>query len=226
MSRHRGTQAATLLLCLTTGAAIAQTPVPVDQEPQHHIAFENRFVRVLDVTFPPGYVTRWHEHDRDNVSVRITTGPTKTDVPGTDSASQESPVGRVAYYAGTPPYSHRITNVGQTTIRILDVELLLGDGPSTAPPATPAGHTLVVDNERLRALRITLQPGETLPAHTHPAGWLDVVVRGTTPGSFAWKGASTAVPAITGAAGGTEIVELQPKSRTASTEPFTTKITK
>jgi len=214
MPRHRAAESATLLLILATGTAIAQTPVPVDQEPQHRVALRNAFVRVLDVRFPPGYVTKWHEHDKDNVSVRITTGPTRTDVPGTDGAGQETPVGKVTYYAGTPPYTHRITNTGQTTIHILDVELLGSDGPRAGAPADAVGrHATVLDNNRLRALRIVLAAGETLPAHTHPAGWLEVVVRGAKPGTFVWHAAGSTAPAITGAPGGTEIVELEPKTR-------------
>jgi hypothetical protein len=33
--------------------AVAQTVVPVDQEPQHHLALENAYIKVLDAVFLP-----------------------------------------------------------------------------------------------------------------------------------------------------------------------------
>jgi quercetin dioxygenase-like cupin family protein len=53
------------------GAALAQAPaaVPVDQEPMHHLVFENEYVRVFRVEVPPHAETKIHQHDRDYTSV-------------------------------------------------------------------------------------------------------------------------------------------------------------
>ena len=34
--------------------ASLKEPVPVEKEPHHHVAFQNQYVRVLDVFFPVG----------------------------------------------------------------------------------------------------------------------------------------------------------------------------
>jgi hypothetical protein len=68
-----------LALCLCaavfppTSSAQTAAAVPVDQEPQHKVVFKNEFVRVLDATLPPGYVTLNHAHNVDNVSVAMST---------------------------------------------------------------------------------------------------------------------------------------------------------
>src|SRR5262245_49925456 len=65
-----------VVLLVMTVTAWAQEPaaIPVDQEPHHKIVFKNDFVRVIDATFPAGYVTLNHSHDIDNVAVTISTG--------------------------------------------------------------------------------------------------------------------------------------------------------
>jgi len=35
-------------------AAKLKEPVPVEQEPHHHVVLQNQYVRVLDVLFPVG----------------------------------------------------------------------------------------------------------------------------------------------------------------------------
>src|SRR5215831_14127870 len=54
----------------------ATAPVPVEQEPHHALVFSNSVISVLDVQLPPGYVSLFHVHAHDNISVRIATGPT------------------------------------------------------------------------------------------------------------------------------------------------------
>jgi exodeoxyribonuclease-3 len=46
----------------------------VDQEPQHKVVLKNDFVRIIDATLPPGYVTLNHTHAVDNVSVTVANG--------------------------------------------------------------------------------------------------------------------------------------------------------
>ena len=75
--------------------AVAQIVVPVEQEPQHRLTLENAYVRVLDATFPPGYVSLFHRHSQDNVSVRITTDMMRIDLLGAEGTAQVAPVGRV-----------------------------------------------------------------------------------------------------------------------------------
>lgn len=45
--------------------------VPIDQEPSHHLVFENEYVRVFSVEVAPHSETKYHQHDRDYVFVTL-----------------------------------------------------------------------------------------------------------------------------------------------------------
>jgi hypothetical protein len=186
---------------------LAQSAVPVEREPQHRPVFENAVVRLLDVVLPPGYVSLFHIHSNDNVSVRLATGPTRVDLPDADGQPSVPLVGRVLFNAAMPPYTHRVVNVGTTPIHILDVEILKPRpaSPSPAPPAS-LRHTLEIDNARVRSHRVTVAAGESLAAHTHPRAWLEVVIEGARAGQSRWHTAGTSVAAVAGPA---EIVEIE-----------------
>lgn len=191
--------------------AVAQTVVPVEQEPQHHTALENAYIKVLDVVLQPAYVTLWHLHSHDNVSVRIATGMTRTDLIGAESTTQVAPVGRVSFNSASPPYTHRVANMGATPIHIIDIELGANTAPTVRAPDELAGHTTVLDNVHVRGTRIQLAAGESLPAHAHSRGWLEVVVVGRNPGHFTWHAAGSTAPVMTRSATPIEIVEIEPK---------------
>jgi len=183
--------------------ALAQQPaIPVDQEPHHKVAFKNDFVRVIDATFPAGYVTLNHAHDVDNVAVTISTGREGTASPGT--------VGRAGFTKGG--YAHSVTNSGPGVMRFIAVEILKSDRPGSAA-AKLDGHVLETENDRMRIYRVKLAPGESMISHAHTAGWIEVTVTGGSgPGAFVWHAAGDASP-LKVAPGATplEIVEIEPK---------------
>ena len=211
-----GLSAALALLLAASVLAAPQGPivVPVEREPQHRPVFQNAVLAVLDVRFPPGYVSLFHTHTNDNVSVRIETGPTRIDTLETMGTEQTALVGRVVFNSATPPYTHRVANLGQTLIRILDIEILAKQPTPTAlAPDDMAGHEVLVDNARVRISRIVLEENEHLTNHTHPRGWLTAMVRGWPgPGEFTWHDAgSQARPIEASRPGGTERVEIEVK---------------
>jgi quercetin dioxygenase-like cupin family protein len=192
----------TKILIVLIAAALtawAQEPaaVPVDQEPHHKVVLKNDFVRVIDATFPAGYVTLNHRHDLDNVAVTISTGR--------EDGDAQARVGRAGFSKGG--YSHRVTNSGPGIMRFIDVEVLKSDRPASAAMQLP-NHTLELENDRVRIYRVKLAPGESLASHTHTAGWLEVTVSGGAgPGAYLWHGASDAGPLKAPL----EIVEIEPK---------------
>lgn len=200
---------------LTFGPALAQTPVivPVEKEPQHREVFRNAVLALLDVRFPPGYTSLFHTHSNDNVSVRIATGPTRIDTLQEQGSEQTALVGRVVFNSATPPYTHRVANLGTSLIRILDIEILAtAPTPTTLATDDLARHEVIVDNPRVRISRIVLDTNEHLTNHTHPRGWLTTVVRGYPgPGEYFWQEAGSQARPVEGGPGGTERVEIEVK---------------
>lgn len=103
----------------------ATDPVAVEQEPHHHVVFENQYVRVLDVVVNPGDTTLFHKHSLDNVAVQLNEADIKRQFPGEDWVATPAKEGSVGFVAGTrTPYTHRISNTGTTIFHVLDVEIL------------------------------------------------------------------------------------------------------
>jgi quercetin dioxygenase-like cupin family protein len=109
----------------STAQGTATDPVPVEQEPHHHVIFENQYVRVLDVVLKPGETTLFHKHSLDNVPVILTDAANKRQFPAEDWAPSPAKAGSVGFTIGTKtPYVHRISNVGTTVFHVLDVQIL------------------------------------------------------------------------------------------------------
>jgi quercetin dioxygenase-like cupin family protein len=201
-----------LVIVVVAGSlSLAQSVVPVEKEPHHRVAFENTWVRVLDVSFPAGAASLFHRHALNNVAIRIVGGTTRADPVGGEGRPQLVPTGRVVFYTASPPYEHRVSNVGTAAVRILDIELLgAGTAVDTGANDDLARHVVEIENDHVRVSRIELGPGESLPAHSHRRGWLAVIVAGRKPGDFAWHAPGSRVSAG-GAAERVDLVEIEPK---------------
>ncbi len=107
-------------------AAKLKEPVPVEQEPHHHVVLQNQYVRVLDVFFPVGDPALFHTHSNDNVSVALSGDKTHAQVWGSNSWGEATPViaGEVGFHkAAGQPYTHRVGSAGEKPFHVIDVEI-------------------------------------------------------------------------------------------------------
>lgn len=101
-------------------------PVPVEQEPHHHVVLQNQYVRVLDVFFPVGEPALFHTHSNDNVGVALSGDKTHAQVWGSKSWGEPTPViaGEVGFRkAAGQPYTHRVGSAGEKPFHVIDVEI-------------------------------------------------------------------------------------------------------
>jgi quercetin dioxygenase-like cupin family protein len=160
-----------LLSCWVLG----QIPVPVSQEPDHHLKFENDSIRVYDVVVPPGASTLFHVHSLDYFFVNFEDADLKSQTPG--QSEQDLILGKGEVRYSPAPLTHRVRNVGTNAFHNLTVELLRPPAARSTPaPALGTHQTLVLDNARMRAVQTLLQPGESTGIHSHPQHTLIVVV--------------------------------------------------
>ncbi len=157
----------------------APTPsaVPVEQEPAHRLVLQNDYVRVFEVWLPPGDATLWHVHRHDGASVRLADA-TIEDQP-MDGAAESFVMrrGQVTYGATPTARTHRVRNVGETPFHIVYIELLSPPGVSAGRTGEPAsGSRVVLENDRVRALRRILAPGESTVMHVHASRAVGVPV--------------------------------------------------
>jgi hypothetical protein len=197
-----------LIVAAALLAGAAQQPptfdpdaINVEQEPRHHLVFANEFVRVIDLRMPPGWRSLKHSHVLDNVAVMIDSGRTDP-----ESLAR---VGRVTFQKAS--YSHVAGNTAPGEAHFLDIEILTS-GAKANETRELAAHTLELENDKVRAYRVTLAPGQSMVGHSHGHGWLTVMVKGTsTPGSFQWHDALSTDAMKNSGTVPLEMVEIEPK---------------
>ena len=162
-----------LVLCGTP--ASAQSAVAIEQEPAHRLVLQNPHVRVFDVWLPPGEDSLWHVHRHDGISVRLADA-TIADQPEDGPAETfRLRRGAVAYGATPTARTHLVRNVGETTFHNIYIELLTDHdvGKGRAPASARRAE---FENDRVRALRRILAPGESTDMHTHTSSGVAVLV--------------------------------------------------
>jgi hypothetical protein len=163
-------------------AATPQTVLPVEQAPYHVPVFNNEHVRVLNVFIPAQRTSGFHRHSTDSLGVLIGEGPrTVEGLSGAVTSPPARAAGAVTFsFYSREPIVHAVTVTGDTPFRNIVVELLKS-GPEGFTPGSRdniAGYTLVLDNDRVRAWRLVLAPGEEAPAVTQTAPGIRIVVAG------------------------------------------------
>lgn len=156
--------AAFLLFPLASHAADDETPVAAKDEPRHRPKLQNDVVRVLDVEIPPSYRTLYHTHSVDYAYLMINTVSLKNEIPGQAMSDIQVKAGDVGYYRSSRgAYTHRFTNVSQAMFRAIGIELMRppGTGTVAAPLPESTGYFTVLDTERVRAYRVSLEPGQS-----------------------------------------------------------------
>jgi hypothetical protein len=179
---RRLTMRAAAAAALMLGPAAAQTVAPVEQAPYHVPAFSNELVTVLNVFVPPQRTSGYHRHSLDSLGVLIadvhrTTQP----LGGAETVAPLRERGNVTFsFYSREENVHTITVKGDGPFHNVVVELM---SPAPAGRAAgsrdgAAGYTQVLDNERVRVWRLTLEPGQTAGAITQRAPGIRVVVQG------------------------------------------------
>ena len=153
-----------------------QSPAEISGEPRHHPKFENEFVRVWDVTVPAGDATLWHIHRNDNVVVTLGGASLRIETVGAAPAEVQWKFGEVRF--GKATYVHRAMNIGTTPFHNMTIEILkspLGSAEAIKPKE-PIIRAPVLENDRVRVYRVTLEPGQSTTMHTHVLPSLAVAI--------------------------------------------------
>ncbi|HEX5650152.1 MAG TPA: hypothetical protein VFX69_10905, partial [Steroidobacteraceae bacterium] len=155
-------------LVLCAAKASAQSAVPIEQEPAHRVVLQNEHVRVFEVWLPRGESTLWHVHRHDGISVRLADATIEDHPKDGQARTLRLRRGAVAYGATPAALTHRVRNVGESTFHNLYIELLPDhDGDGGRSEATASDRQAELENDRVRALRRILAPGESTAMHTH-----------------------------------------------------------
>jgi quercetin dioxygenase-like cupin family protein len=177
------------LLCLILLSAQAATPeIEITAEPDHHLTFENKSVRVFNVEVPPHADTlmHWHRHDY----IFVTLGATEV----VNAVKDKPPVTLKLQDGETrfspAPFAHTARNLTDRPFRNVTIEILedatLRNATSPWDPAKnedrgletfPGGtKQILFVKDAIRVSEVELQPGATIPKHHHTGPHLLVAV--------------------------------------------------
>lgn len=184
----RITQSFGCCLCLVMqSSAFAEPPasgtaVPVEHASFHQRVFADDDITILNNLYPPGGDSGFHTHYRDLFAVIVQPSQSSGQVPGKPlTAAPILQAGTVVFSpVGAEPRTHRVVNDGKGIFQIIVVELRrpkpMGDGTSSRNAAPQ--YVQVADDPRMRAWRLILEPGQSVPAITQADKGVRVVVRG------------------------------------------------
>ncbi len=151
-----------------------QAPVPVEQEPHHHVVLKNDSVLVTHVIIPPGETSLYHTHSYDRAAIHLTNNMVTFQLPN-QSESEQMPAKIGEISASTrkgDPLTHRVRNAGPGPFEVIDVELL----QRPAQPSTTTAATVAAENPSARIYNWVLAPGASSAQHTHERPYLIIAV--------------------------------------------------
>lgn len=165
-----------ILLLALFASQESSAPVPVEQEPHHHLLLKNDQLLVLRVTLQPGERSMYHVHSVDDVAVWLGNTSATQQLPNEpESAPVEQKPGNISLRTlRETPLTHRVHNVGQGLFDVLDVELL----QRPEHPSTGTAGPVTAENPSARVYKWTLAPGGATPMHTHERPYLIVAATG------------------------------------------------
>jgi hypothetical protein len=119
---------AAIVLLLSSFCFAQQTPpaeVPVENEPHHHLVFENEYVRVFKVEVAPHEATLVHRHKRDYVVVTIGDAEVTNAVVGKEPKKWNFKDGDVTFLeaTGEKSFAHKAVNERGQTFLNYTIEL-------------------------------------------------------------------------------------------------------
>jgi beta-alanine degradation protein BauB len=157
------------VLVASQQSSVPVKPVPVEEEPHHHLVLKNDSVLVLRVKLLPGESTLFHTHLHDRVAVDLSDTTITLQKPGEpESAPEATKPGAVVALVSNGPYTHLVHNAGNAVFEVLDVELL--HRPTEA--SGPAAGKVEAENPSARVYKWILAPGATSAMHTHERPYL------------------------------------------------------
>lgn len=157
----------------------------------HQLVFADEDFSILNNLYPPGGDSGFHAHYLDMFYVVIQAGQSNIQSLGKPlTAGPKLATGAAAFGdLGEKPKVHRVVNGDESSYQIIVVQLRRKEprGNSVSSRESTKGYTQIVDNRRLRAWRLILEPGQSTTLISQIGKGIRIVVRGgllttTSPG--------------------------------------------
>ena len=171
-----------IAIFVLASAALVAAQVPLLKEPRHHVTFENKQLRIMDVNIPAGDKSLDHRHELDIATIAISDGATTRISSGGQPAAERPsrPLGdaTVADYAGKAQ-NHIIENVGKSAYQLFAIENLKASGWSSAPASSGLATKMTGESRAFRLYDVNLSREVSQTSHTHAVPTVAVLITGS-----------------------------------------------
>jgi quercetin dioxygenase-like cupin family protein len=178
---------------LVFGSSSGSGEVEITSEPSHHIALENEYVRLFEVSVAPHTATEMHRHHHDYVYVTLGDAWISNEVEGRDPVEAKLSDGQTRFTAGN--FAHVARNLANTPFRNVTIELLQDEKKRGQPSRwkkdsgedTGLGmhRTILFEKDGVRVSEVQLDPRSSLPKDPQDGAVLLVAVSDLELGSNA-----------------------------------------
>jgi len=159
---------------LAAAQAVAPSIIEITAEPNHHLMFENQFVRVFKVELAPHAAMIVHTHRHDYFFVSLGESHIENDVVGKPPALRTFRDGETFFVPGD--FAHSAKNLSDQTFQVVAVELMGNDKAQMVHKweeerglhiLNGGTQDILFVKDGVRASELQLQPGGVLPKHHH-----------------------------------------------------------
>ncbi|GAC1426443.1 MAG: hypothetical protein NVS1B13_18040 [Flavisolibacter sp.] len=153
-----------VLLFLIIFSGQIQAQLLVSKEPHHHVVFENKKARILDVFILPADTTLYHLHAKPSVFIGFTNTKTGSQRKNQQPVESISVSGEPTFENLNPPHTknHRVWNSDTVAFHVMDIELLAKNPGFLQKPLFLKHLKLVIDTTWVRAYKIQLKKSESI----------------------------------------------------------------
>jgi hypothetical protein len=144
-----------LLFSLLMFVKFSFSQMPVREEPRHHVALQNHYLRLLDVRLQPGDTTFFHVHQIPSLFLVLSKTLTASQVKGEEwvNGTFTSEQGYTWYNSFTTgPLIHRVANIDTIPFHVMDIEIL----STYEAVLSPLPFDTIYTNEKAFAYRVNL----------------------------------------------------------------------
>jgi quercetin dioxygenase-like cupin family protein len=175
-----------LFLVANSFAVAEESPkesiAPVEHASFHQLVFADEDIAILNNLYPPNGDSGFHTHYRDLFAVIIQPSQSSGQGLGKPLTAAPMPATGAAIYSavGAEPRTHRVVKGDKSTFQVIAIELRRAKPSGHAVSSRDAApqYVQILDNARMRAWRLILEPGQSIPAISQGGKGARVVVRG------------------------------------------------
>jgi quercetin dioxygenase-like cupin family protein len=172
--KHRWFFFPVLAFAVLVTAQAAAPIVEITAEPNHHLLFENPYVRAFKIDLAPHAAMLLHYHRHDYIFVVLSPSSIENDIVGQAPFLRKFQEGETVFVPG--PFAHTAKNLSDKPFQVIAVELMQNDQAQRSHKWDEERGLHILDagtrdilfvKDGVRATDVQLNPGGVVPRHHH-----------------------------------------------------------